>query len=99
MGRGWDGRTLSPDGTEAPEQERHHWLLRGGDALAGYFQHGTDGLDGTLVGRGWDGRTLAPSGTGAPTWAPEQERHYWLLRGSALCKVVAGTNCVGAART
>ena len=28
--------------------------------------------------------------------APEQERHRWLLRGSALCEVVVGTNFVGA---
>ena len=31
--RGWDGKTLAPAGTGAPplapEQERHHWLLRG----------------------------------------------------------------------
>ena len=60
---------------------------------------GTDGLDGALVGLGWDRRTLAPARTGAPPWAPEQERHRWLLRGSSLCEVVAGTNCVGAART
>ena len=106
MGRGWDGQTLAPAvmGVPpwAPEQERHRWLLRGGDALAGYCQHGiygTDGLDGELVGQGWDGRKLAPVGMGATPWAPEQERHRWLLRGGALCEVVAGTNCVGAART
>ena len=70
-------------------------------ALAGYCldgTDGTDGLDGVLVGRGWDGRTLAPAGTGAPPWAPEQERHRWFLRGGRLCEVVAGINCVGAAR-
>ena len=58
VGRGWDRRTLAPAGTGAPEQERHHWILRGGDVLAGYCQHGvdgTDGLHGVLVGRGWDG--------------------------------------------
>ena len=77
-------------------------LLRGGDALAGYCLYGmvgTGGLDGALVGRGWDGRTLAPDGTGAPPWAPEQERHRWLLRGGALCKVLSGTSFVSAART
>ena len=106
VGRWWDGRALAPAGTGAPpwapEQEHHHWLLRGGDALAGYCLDGTDGTDGlggALVGRRWDGRTLAPAGTGAPPWAPEQERHPWLSRGSGLCEVVAGTNCVGAART
>ena len=51
------------------------------------------------IGTGWDGRTLAPTGTGAPQWAPEQERNRWLLRGGRLWGVVAGTNCVGAART
>ena len=50
-------------------------------ALAGYFQHGTDGLDGVLVGRGWDGRTLTPARTGAPPWALEQGNHHWFLRG------------------
>ena len=30
---------------------------------------------------------------------PEQERHRRLLRVGALCEVVAGTNCVGAAST
>ena len=34
LGRGWDLPTLAPAGTGAPplapEQERHHWLLRGG---------------------------------------------------------------------
>ena len=52
VGLGWDGRPLVPAGTGAPEQERHHWFLRGRDALAGYCQHGTDGtdgLDGALV--------------------------------------------------
>ena len=71
-------------------------------ALAGYCldgTDGTDGLNGALVGRRWDGRTLAPAGTGAPPWAPEQERPRWLLRGGGLCEVIAGTNCVGAART
>ena len=68
-------------------------------ALAGYCLDGTDGLDGALVGREWDEQTLATSGMGAPPWALEQERHRWLLRGGGLCEVVAGTNCVGAART
>ena len=71
-------------------------------ALAGYWldeTDGKDGLDGALVGRGCDGPTLAPAGTGAPPWAPEQERHRWILRGGGLWEVVAGTNCVGAART
>ena len=102
MGLGWDRRSLAPARTGAPEQECRHWLLRGGDALAGCCQHGMDGMDrpdGALVGRGWDGRTLATARTEAPPWATEQERHRWLLRGGALCKVVAGTNCVGAART
>ena len=99
MGLGWDGRSLAPGGTGDPEQERHHWLLRGRNALAGNCQHGTYGLDGALVGWGWDGHTLAPAGTGAPPWAPEHERYRWLLMGGALCKVVAGTNCVGDART
>ena len=66
---GWDGRSLAPTGTGAPEQERHHWL-------AGYCRramNGTDGIDGTLVGRVLDGRTFAPAGTGVPSWAPEQE--------------------------
>ena len=105
VGRGWDGRMLAPAGSGDPpwatKQELHRWLLRGGDALAGYWLDGTDGtdrLDGALVGRGWDGRKLAPDGMGAPPWAPEQERHRWLLRGSGLCEVVAGTNCVSAAR-
>ena len=57
------------------------------------------GLDGALVGLGWDGRTIAPTGTGAPPWDLEQERNRWLLRDGSLCKVVAGTNFVGAART
>ena len=68
------------------EQERHHWL-------AGYCKQGTNGtdrLDGALVVQGWDGQMLAGAGTGAPPWAPEQERHCWLLRGGALCEVVAG---------
>ena len=71
-------------------------------ALAGYCldgTDGTDGLDGAFVGRGWDGRRLAPAGTGAPPWPPEQERHCRLLRIGGLWEVVAGTNCVGAART
>ena len=58
--------------------------------------NGTDGLDGAMVGQGWDGRTLAGFGTGAPPWAPEQERHHWILRGSALCEVVVATSIVGA---
>ena len=85
----------------APEQERQRWLLMGVDALVGYCQHGTDetgGLDQALVVRGWDRQTLAPAGTGAPPWAPEQDRHSWILRGGVLCKVVSGTKCAGAAR-
>ena len=58
-----------------------------------------DGLDGALLGRGLDRQTLAPAKTGAPSWALEQERHRWLLRGGALCEVVSGINCLGAART
>ena len=101
MGLGGNGPTLAPAGTGAPEQERHNWLLRGGNTLAGYFQHGTDGtdgLDGVLVRLGWDRRTLAPAGTVAPPWAPEQERHRWILMVGVICEVVAGTNCVGAER-
>ena len=74
----------------------------GFNVLAGYWldgTDGTDGLDGVLVGKGWDGRKLAPVGTGDPPWAPEQERHRRLLRGGGLWEVVAGTNCVSAART
>ena len=52
-----------------------------------------------LMGRWWDGQTLAPADAGVPPWAPEQERHRWILRVGALCKVVSGTNFVGAART
>ena len=33
---------------------------------------------------------------GAPPWAPEQERHHWLLGGCALCGVVVVTNIFGA---
>ena len=54
------------------------------------------------MGSLWDGgggRTLAPTGTRSLPWATEQERHRWLLRDGALCEVVAGTNCVGGART
>ena len=85
---------LSPTGTRAPEQERHN-------CMAGNCKQGTngkDGLDGVLVGRGWYGLTLALARTGAPPWDPEQERHLWILRGGALCEVVAGTNFVGASR-
>ena len=112
VGQGWYRRTLAPAGTGAPqwapEQERHRWILRGGDALAGYCMDGmngkdgtdgTDGMDGALVGRGWDGWTLAGARTGAPPWTSEQELHRWILRGDGLYEVVAGTNCVGAART
>ena len=80
VGLGWDGRLLAPAGTGATKQELHPWL-------AGYCKqgtNGTDGLDGAMVRQGWDGQTLAGVGTGAPPWAPEQERHRWLLRGSAL---------------
>ena len=55
VGLGWYGRSLVPAGTGYPEQEHHHWLLRGCDALAGYCHHGTDGtdgLDGALLVRG-----------------------------------------------
>ena len=92
VGLGWDRRLLAPTGTGAPEQKSHHWL-------SGYWkqgENGTDGLDGALVGQGWDGRTLVGARTGALPWAPEQEGHRWLLRGSTLCEVVAGTNFVGA---
>ena len=87
------------------KQERHSWLLRGGDALAGNCldgmdgTDGTDGLDGALVVRGGDGQTLAGAGIGAPLLVPENERHHWLLGGGRLYEVVAGTNCVSAART
>ena len=47
-----------------------------------------------MVEQGWDGRTLEGVGTGAPPWAPEQERHHWLLRGSSLCEVVVAINIV-----
>ena len=80
VGLVWDGRSLAPAGTGAPEQERHHWL-------AGYCKqgmNGKEGLDGVLVGRGWDGQMVAPAGMGALPWAPEQERHHWLLRGGTL---------------
>ena len=73
-----------------------YWL-DGTDGIDG--TDGTDGLDGALVGRGWDGPTLAPAGMGAPPLALEHERHHWLLRGSRLWEVVAGTNAVGVART
>ena len=92
LGLVWDERLLAPAGTRTTEQEHQHWLY--GNFKQG--TNGTDGLDGALVGQGWDGRTLAGAGTGAPPWAPEQERHRWLLRGSALCEVLAGTNFVGA---
>ena len=49
-------------------------------------------------GGGMEGLTLAGAGTGAPPLAPEKELHHWLLRGGRLWEVVAGTNCVGAAR-
>ena len=91
----WGGWLLAPARTGAAEQERHHWL-------AGYRKqgtNGTDGIDGALVGQGWDRQTAAGAGMGAPPWAPEQERHFWLLMGGALCKVVSGTNFFGAART
>ena len=68
------------------------WLLR--------TWGGWDGWTGWGVGRmGLGIQMLAPTVTGAPPWSPEQERHCWLLRGGALCEVVASTNCVGAART
>ena len=94
MGRWWNwgGLLLAPAGTGVTEQERHHWLA----CYCKQDTNGTDGLDGTMVGQGWDGQTLAGVGTGAPPWAPEQERHQCLLRGSALCKVVVVTNIVGA---
>ena len=92
VGLGWDERLLAPARMGATEQERLHWL----DGYCKQGTNGTDGLDGALVGQGWDGRTLAGSRTGAPPWAPEQERHRWLLRGGVLCEVVARTNFVGA---
>ena len=70
--------------------------------LADYWLDGTDemdGLDRALVGQGWYGPTFSPTRMGSPSLAPEQERHYWLLRGGWLWEVLAGTNCVGAART
>ena len=66
---------------------------------------------GIMVGARWVGRghifMMAVQGsfhsasarTGAPPLAPEQERHHWLLSDGGLWEVVAGTNCVGAART
>ena len=92
LGLVWDEQLLAPAGTRATEQEHQHWL-------SGYCKqgtNGTDGLDGSLVGQGWDGQTLEGAGTGSPPCAPEQEHHYWILRGSALCEVLAGTNFVGA---
>ena len=68
------------------------WLLPGWD---GWYRWTGWGVGGP----GWDGPTLAPARTGAPPWAPEQERHRWLLRGGGIWGLVAGTNCVGAART
>ena len=59
---------------------------------------GMDGLDEALVIQGWYGPTSAGAGTGSPPLAPEYERHQCLLRGGGLWEVVAGTNCVGAAR-
>ena len=51
VGLGWDGRALAGARTGEPpwvlEQERHRWLLRGGDALASYCLDGIDGTDGT----------------------------------------------------
>ena len=41
---------------------------------------------------------LAGAGTGAPPLAPEQERHHCILRGGGMWELVAGTNCVVAAR-
>ena len=67
-------------------------------ALAGYWLDEMDGLDGELLERGWDRRTLSPARTRVPPWAPEQERHHWLLRGGGRQEVVAGTNYVGSAR-
>ena len=95
VGLGWDGRLLAPAGTGATEKEQHHWLA----SYCKQGMNGTDGLDGAFVGQGCNGQTLSGAGTGAPPQAPEQERHRWLLRGSALCEVVAGTNFVGVART
>ena len=64
---GWDGWSLAPAGTGAPEQERHHWL-------AGYYKqgtNGTDGLDGALVGWGWDLRAFIP--------VTCRKKHTWTL--------------------
>ena len=102
----WEAACLFCENTcTCSDHERRSDLHPGAhDRLAGYWldgtdeTDGTDGLDGALVGRGWDGPTLAPAGTGAPPLAPEQECHHWLLRGDGLWEVVAGTNCVGAAR-
>ena len=44
VGLGRDGRLLTPAGTGATKQERHHWL-------AGYWKQGTNGTDG-LDGEG-----------------------------------------------
>ena len=63
-----------------------------------------------LVGARWVGRGRifmmavqvnlhsSPAGTGAPTLAPEQESRHWILRGGVIWEVVAGTNCLGAAK-
>ena len=80
------------------------WFVSGNNgfyALAGYWMDGmdgTDGIDGKLMGQGCNGPTLAGARVGAPPLAPERERHHWILRGGRLWEVVAGNNCVGAAR-
>ena len=100
----WEAACLFCENTcTCGDHERRSDLHPGAhNRMAGYWldwMDGTDGLDEALVGRGWDGQTLAPAGTAAPLWAPEQERYHWLLRGGRLREVVAGTNCVSAART
>ena len=69
---------------------------------AGWLLPGWDGWD------GWTGWDIGKTGEGCnevtwfqmgdPPLAPEWERHHWLLRGGGLWEVVAGTNCVHAAR-
>ena len=53
-----------------------------------------------LMRRWWDrggtGKRYQASERERHRGAPEQERHHWLLRGSALCEVVVAANIVGA---
>ena len=44
------------------------------------------------------GPTLVGARTGAPPLDPEQERHYWILRGGWWWEAGADTDCVGATR-